>query len=154
MVKFEIDVQGLEEAAEAFEDFGKRVAQPAEPLLRRIGNDWIKRVFRRHFDDAVDGDGKPWAPRSAVGQKIRPSGRTLFDRGELLQSIRIIRADEETLEVGSTLLRAKLLQFGGFTAGKSAIPAKRIPARPFIELGPRDVDQTFQEVEDYYFGPE
>lgn len=154
MLALEIDVAGIDEAVEAFEEFGDRVTQPAAPLLRRIGQDWINRVFRQQFQGGVDGDGKPWAPRSRAGQQIRPGGRPLFDRGDLVQSIQILKADEEALEVGTSLFYAPLLAFGGFTPRGSAIQGKRIPARPFLELGPVEVDRTYDAIEEYYFGPE
>lgn len=154
MIGFEVKVEGLKEAARAFEEFQKTYERPTRPLLTRIGEQWNQQVFRRNFDRQSSGDGAPWAPRSSVGRQLRPGGRALQNRGVLLQSLRVLRADGEQLEVGTTLSYAHLLQFGGFTPRGSAIPGKRIPPRPFVELGPDAVARTYSEIEEYFLGPE
>lgn len=59
---------------------------------------------------------------------------------------------ENFVRIGSNMEYAAMQQFGGVTSSRSAIPGKRIPARPFLGISGDDEAMITRRVNDYLRG--
>lgn len=127
-----------------------------EALARHLGNkrdlmdelgELAAKQTKDRFPTGQAPDGTPWAPKSqatldAYGARKsnRVDRRPLFGPSGRLSSEIIYQADESSVEWGSALIYAGVMQggaaegaFGSMSSG-SPIPWGNIPARPFIGL--------------------
>ncbi|MEL6477624.1 MAG: phage virion morphogenesis protein [Pseudomonadota bacterium] len=112
-----------------------------EPDLLAIAGAVVESSTRDRFDTKVAPDGTPWAPWSAAYAKTRkPRHSLLVSSGGLRDSIAsFIDTAAGEVSIGSNLVYAAVQQFGGGELD-AALPASKIPARPF--LGISDEDRT------------
>lgn len=115
------------------------------PVYRDIGEYLIKATKHR-FAQGVSPDGVRWAPKSpatlaAYGARKsnRVDVRPLFGPSGSLSSQIFGKATPDRLEVGSNMIYAAMMQFGGTKAQFPHLWGN-IPARPF--LGASAEDQT------------
>jgi len=113
----------------------------------------ISRIKKR-FITKIGPDGKRWKDNSPTTQRLRRragkrANYPLVSSGELRKSIKVIRgriASGATglvtnsrfgFRIGSALPYANVQHRGGFSNWPGR--ARRIPARPFLGIGPQDV---------------
>ncbi len=132
--------------------------QDMGPVMQAIGDDIVERTKRR-FATSTAPDGSRWAPNSQVTYLLSmrdwgkgnftKSGRVngkgaarlgakrplIGESGDLERQFHVA-ADSSSVTIGSSMVYARIHQFGGKTAAKSMIPGKTIPPRPFLPVTP------------------
>lgn len=128
------------------------------PVMLAIGDDVVERTKQR-FATSSAPDGNRWAPNSQVtyllsmrdwgkgnftkGGRVNAKGAArlgakrplIGETGDLSRQFHVA-ADSSSVTIGSSMVYARIHQFGGKTASNSMIPGKRIPARPFLPITP------------------
>lgn len=147
MVRFEIAVEGANEAANAAGDLAERMRRSPRPLLADIARQWAEEVFPAVFDRGGD---PLWEPLSPVSVKLRGSAKPLQGEGILRRSFQVLGISDAEAEVGSEI--GAIHQLGGRTSPRSMIPDAEIPARPFLILDDSAIDRSAEQISDFYFG--
>lgn len=154
-MSFAIEILGADRVVARLESIDARLAAPPEPLFRSISEEWTA-WFRDNLAQQTEVGGAAFASLSPATRRQRTrqgygaSAPILQRKGYLRSSIILLEASSEQLRVGSALNKAGLLQFGGMTSPRSAMPNRPIPPRPFLGLNPDQVDETIELVELYY----
>uniref|UniRef100_A4WS38 Phage virion morphogenesis protein n=1 Tax=Cereibacter sphaeroides (strain ATCC 17025 / ATH 2.4.3) TaxID=349102 RepID=A4WS38_CERS5 len=132
---------GLEALARQLDDL--------TPVMQEIGA-FLVASTKERFQKGETPEGAKWAPKSPTTvaayarRKVRLDPRPLFGETGMLSSQIAMFAGPASVEVGSNLVYAAVMQFG---AGKGAFGADRaghpipwgtIPGRPFLGLSPAD----------------
>jgi phage virion morphogenesis protein len=107
------------------------------PLLLEIGEDLVD-ATHQSFYTATSPDGTPWKDNSDVTLARKTSTTPLTDKGDLAASIHYSVIGNESVEVGSNMVQAAMMQYGGTKAQFPHLWGD-IPARPFIGLSDEDV---------------
>lgn len=147
MLRFEITVDGVQNAAGAARDLAGRIRRGPRPLLAEIARLWTEEVFPAVLDR---GGLPPWEPRSRVTEKLHGPGRPLEGEGILRNSFRILEISETLAVVGNEF--GEIHQLGGRTSPNSMIPNREIPARPFLALSEEAISNTLERISVFYFG--
>lgn len=143
-IRIQIDAR----AAQAALDRAARELGELTPIMRAIGGvlaDATERAFAAEADPAT---GTPWvdlAPgtRRARARKGKWPGQKLQVSGQLAASI-TTEVGDGWVEIGSNKVYAGIHQIGG-RAGRRH--AATIPPRPYLGLGPTDLDDVVEIVE-------
>ncbi|QBF31503.1 phage virion morphogenesis protein [Thalassococcus sp. S3] len=137
--------------------------------MNEIGEQQLTGIEER-FQQGVDPDGNPWAPKSATtiaayearGQRV--DRRPLFGpnaSGVPLRQSFFHQYGPDYVEVGSNAIQAAVMQFGakkgafgqtkkaGATGKTSPIPWGDIPARPMVGLSERDEANILETVAEW-----
>lgn len=95
-------------------------------LMDSIGAEVVTQTQRRIHDEKTTPKGEPWAPWSDRYAKTRTSGQSLLEsEGHFVQSItHIVEGTGKEVDIGSNLVQAKMLNFGGAKIGKPGFPAR------------------------------
>jgi len=102
-----IDDQATQAIAKMAETLGK-----SRGLMDAIGQHLVSSALRR-FQTQAGPDGKPWAPLSKATLRRRgPNARALQASGRLRLSVTFL-SSARSVEVGSNLIYAALMQLGG-----------------------------------------
>lgn len=152
MARVSIEIAGAAEAQKALLAAADRFEQPPRPLFEALGAEW-ESSFRQHIrDQGVPDAFAPLAASTVARRKRAGFGPSpiLIRTGDLLQSIRTLEVTDSELAVGTQQESAALLQFGGATSSRSAMPGATIPARPFVLLTAQELEDTYAMVEAYY----
>ncbi len=123
------------------------------PLMRDIG-EYLTASTRDRFAAGEAPDGSSWAPKSAAtmsgyaARGDRIDMRPLFGPSGMLSSQLSYAVTPDSVEFGSSMVYAAMMQFGGT---KAAFPHLwgDIPARPFIGLSDRDRDEIGGIIDDW-----
>lgn len=127
--------------------FGRLAAKldDTTPIMRAIGTGLVESTHTR-FEQAVDPEGRRWranAPATLARKRgpgiLRESGM----RGGLMGSI-TLRAQYDSVEVGSNKVHARIHQLGG-KAGRNL--SVTIPARPYLGVNAADGEMMLDVVE-------
>lgn len=134
-----------DELTPALEALSKRLGNKRE-LMDELGELAVKQTKDR-FPTGQAPDGTPWAPKSqatldayGAGKSNRVDRRPLFGPSGRLSSEIFHEAGEDSVEWGSALIYAGVMQDGaaqgafGSMSNGSPIPWGDIPARPFVGL--------------------
>lgn len=128
----------------ALQQLQRRMADMT-PVMQEIG-EYLVESTKARFVAGIDPQGIPWAAKSpvtmaatAAREKKSIDPRPLFGPTGLLSSQINYEAGPDHAEVGSNLVYAAMMQFGGT---KAAFPHLwgDIPARPFFGLS--EVDEA------------
>lgn len=112
-------------------------------LLVALGAEVESQVRRRISEDKKGPDGEVWPPWSERYAATRRGGHSLLEsEGDLLESITTV-VEQDQVEVGTNLVYGAIHQFGG---AEVDMP---IPARPYLGLGPRNVDDLEAVLDDW-----
>jgi phage virion morphogenesis protein len=114
------------------------------PLMRRIAGR-LADATEQAFDNEAASDGAPWEQRAAStlaskAYRDRQPEKILQFSGHLVRSILADWSATEAI-VGTNSIYAATHQFGD--------SHRNIPARPFLGVGPRDVDVIENEAMRY-----
>lgn len=102
----------------------------------------IENQTKGRFSQRVSPDGEPWAPWSPAYAEGRKKGQTLLVATGAYRDSYAWDLTGEELRVGSNMVQAAILNFGG-TDDMAPGPAA-IPARQHLGLSPADI----REIED------
>jgi phage virion morphogenesis protein len=134
-----VSVTGLKKLNAKLDHVAKQVTD-MEPALEEIGKYLVRSFRNRIFQQKKDPTGRRWPDLSETTQEIRvrrgyASNNILVQSGELARSIDVESANRNRVEVVATAPHAPFMQKGvRRTGGRSAIPGKRIPPRPFMGI--------------------
>jgi len=104
-----VDIE--DQATKAFAEIALRLGK-SRGLMDAIGQQLVSSTLRR-FQTQTGPDGKPWSPLSNATLKKRgANAKALQASGRLRQSI-TFRSTAKTVEVGSNVIYAGLMQHGG-----------------------------------------
>lgn len=120
------------------------------PAMRTIA-DAMHANAQQYFETERGPDGKPWKPSRRAADE---GGRTLYDRGDLQQSLTASH-DARSAILGTNLPYAAIHQFGGKITAKTAkglrfmvgkgdaehlviVQSVTLPARPFLGFSAED----------------
>jgi len=130
------------------------------PVMEEIG-DMLINSTKERFKEGIAPSGSKWAPKSqttidAYRQRgDRVDFRPLFGpTGRLSSEISRVATDQ-SVEIGSNLIYAAVMQFGaakgafGSTKKGGAIPWGRIPARPFLGISEQDRANLIATVDEW-----
>lgn len=95
--------------------------------LANIGG-LIESQTRERFETRVDPDGEAWAPWSAAYGKTRKTGQSLLVATGAYRDSYAWDLTGDELRVGSNMVQAALLNFGGtddMASGPAAVPARQ-----------------------------
>lgn len=166
------DVQrALQQAARALTDM--------TPLMQELGEMLVESTKAR-FPKGVGPDGETWAPKSqatigayrrreAKGQNTHIDFRPLFGPSGMLSSQIHYEATADSVEIGSNMIYAAVMQFGaaqgafGARTGRTKptekrpksqdyffpIPWGNIPARPFLGISETDRSNMIEVIEEW-----
>jgi phage virion morphogenesis protein len=105
----QVDVQ--DEATRLYAEIAQRLGK-SKGLMDAIGQTMVSSTLRR-FQTQTGPDGKPWTPLSKSTLKKRgPDAKALQASGRLRQSISF-RSTSKTVEWGTNVIYAALMQNGG-----------------------------------------
>ena len=147
MLRFNLTVDGADDAARAAGQVAEAVRQSPRPVVAEIASQWAQEVFPSVFDRGGD---PPWEPLSPVSLKLRGRSRPLEGEGILRDSFEILGISDGAAEVGTEI--GLIHQTGGRTSPDSMIPGKEIPARPFLVLSDSAISEALGRISDFYFG--
>lgn len=146
-----ITVELKEDEITAVLDRLSRSLTDMTPVMQDIGELLVESTKQR-FGEGVAPDGTSWAPKSETTIEAykrrgdRVDFRPLFGPSGRLSSEIFSKAGADSVEWGSSLIYAAVMQFGaakgefGRNARGGSIPWGTIPARPFLGLS--DADRT------------
>lgn len=166
MVRAAITVTGATSAARSLRKISGRLDRPIGPLLEFIGQDWTS-----SFQEAIRNGALTLPEPSPVTLKIRKHyghtglPRLVRSRPDLLQSIRPLRFGSDSVEVGTDLSYAGVLQAGGTVSGTrhrdergrfagsgtAESYERTVKPHPFIVLTEEMVDDVETAMIDYFF---
>ena len=150
----------------------ERKASNLRPFFVNVGEEMLDFTKHEVFPSQRDPEtGSPWAPlkASTLAGKKRNTGLILRDRGHLQDTIRY-NASGSGVRWGSDRIYAAIHHFGGKTKAhvirakrKKALawpgarhptrsvkhPGSKIPARPFLGVGPRGRVRILEIAEDF-----
>lgn len=126
-----------------------RLAGDLRPTLDAIGF-LVAGQTRRRFDEGLAPSGRRW---KQSGRAEAQGGQTLLDTGRLRDSIAHRLRGAKAVDIGTNVRYAAIHQFGGEITPKTAkvlrfrVPGGgwvskgrvRIPARPYLGLNRRDI---------------
>lgn len=148
-----IEITGAEELRTRIVQIDERLRGSLRPVLEPIGATMLAAAR-----EAIDIGGRfGWPPLSEATIALRarrggPGGATpLRATGELRNSIRQLELTDDRVEVGTTLERAGIQEYGGTTAATSMIPGRRVPARPFMPVPPATIDLAIGSLLEHLF---
>jgi len=130
------------------------------PVMEEIG-DLLVNSTKERFKESVAPDGTKWAQKSQTtiaayrrrGDRI--DFRPLFGPTGRLSSEISRTATDHSVEIGSNLIYAAVMQFGaakgafGTTRKGGAIPWGRIPERPFLGISEQDRTNIVATVDEW-----
>lgn len=152
-----LTLEGAGEVREKLLAVGAQFEGSLQPLFESLGASW-EGSFKAHVRDEVNVGGAPFVELAASTRRRRRALRfpeanpILRRRGDLVDSIKAIEISDTELVVGSEHPGAALLNFGGVTSPRSAIPNAVVPSRTFIGLSAQEVDDLFVTLEKFLFG--
>jgi phage gpG-like protein len=156
-VKIALQIQGATEAAHLVSGLAQRLTQPATPLLSDAAALMLS-SFQSHLRDQQGPDGA-WPALHPVTRAIRRyygHGETprLIRGGDLLQSLTTLGQTDTSVEVGTRLGYAAILQTGGQVANghTGSHGTRTVQAFPFVYLTGPEIDAILGTVTAYYFG--
>lgn len=160
MAGYSIRVTGDQAALQAFGEMGRR-AQAPRPVWDAIGRALAVSTQHR-FETLTGPDGTPWPPSIRA---LLTGGRTMTDTAQLRNSITWEPSDQG-VAVGTNLIKAAILQFGGtiqarmaqfltFMVGGHFVHKREvtIPARPFLGIDHADEAEIAFQWEEYLGAP-
>ncbi len=107
------------------------------PALAEIG-DVLTESSKQRFETLTAPDGGHWAPNSPVTVDRKGHSRPLSgETGALMQTIHSDVVDNFTVEIGSPMQYAAMMQFGGTTDEFPHLWGD-IPGRPFLGISDQD----------------
>lgn len=130
---------GLNRAAAALDDM--------TALMQDIGEILVASTKAR-FPLGEAPDGSKWAANSPVTLARKTGSRPLFGATGLLSSQIFHEAGSSQVEVGSNLVQAAMMQFGGTKAQFPHLWGD-IPARPFLGISAEDEENILGAIGDY-----
>jgi phage virion morphogenesis protein len=141
MIEVNIDDSQIRRALQQLQ----HAASDISPALREIREVTVESTKRR-FETGTGPDGEHWPLNSVLSTLLldpeyggKRGDKPLIDFGTLMDEIHGQLIGNNTLEVGSTMEYAAMMQFGGTKAEFPHLWGD-IPARPF--LGISDDDET------------
>lgn len=141
----EISFHGLELVESHLQELQRRT-QNLRPLLLEIGED-ITESTKQRFVTTTDPDGNQWVKNSQVTLDRKSGSRPLTNEGHLAASIHY-SVGNNSVEIGSNLDQAAMMQFGGTKAEFSHLWGD-IPARPYLGLSVDDEQTVLDLIKDY-----
>jgi phage virion morphogenesis protein len=144
---FEVNSKNVEASLQRLQ----HAASNMTPALVAIGEDMVKSTKRR-FGEQRGPDGQLWHPisdewvyeKEAMGASIL----ILTQWGTLGDTINYQVPNATTLEVGSPMQYAAMMQFGG-TKEEFPYLWGDIPARPFLGVSNEDEQEIVETITDY-----
>jgi len=117
--------------------------------LTEVG-DYLTEQHHQRFVDEKSPGGEAWAPLSelTLSRKTVNADKILTEHGGLSDTLHY-NVDSESLEFGSNLAYAAMMQFGGTTSSQSMFPNQAIPARPFLGINAEEKDEVVRIIEDH-----
>ena len=131
----DISIIGLDAVLSGFDGMLQRSGN-LRPLLLEIGEDLTESTKQR-FVSTTAPDGTPWAKNSEVTLANKSGSRPLTDEGHLAALIHHSMIGSESVEVGSNMDQAAMMQFGGTKAQFPHLWGD-IPARPYVGFSAAD----------------
>jgi len=119
------------------------------PLMEQLG-EYLTKSTKDRFADGKGPDGAAWAANSPVTLARKSSVKPLVQSGTMREGI-FHDAGRDFVEVGSGVVQAAMMQFGGTRAAFPHLWGD-IPARPFIGLSPEDETNMLDIIEEYLTG--
>ncbi|QOW46055.1 MULTISPECIES: phage virion morphogenesis protein [Acinetobacter] len=152
-----IQMHGQDKLIEFMRRVEQQVADPSD-LWRDIGDILVHNTEER-FYTGIGTDDKPWQKSWRAQEK---GGQTLRKDGHLIKSI-IARVQRNKINVGTNLIYAPLMHFGGVVKPKKGeylkfktplggwvqLKSVTIPARPFLGISVDDSQEILFEIEEY-----
>jgi len=83
-----------------------------------------------------------------LSRKTVNADKILTEHGGLADTLHYNVAND-SLEFGSNLEYAAMMQFGGTTSSQSMFPNQTIPARPFLGINAEEKDEVVRIIEDH-----
>lgn len=150
----DISIVGLDAVISGFDGMLQRSGN-LRPLLLEIGVDLTESTKQR-FVTTLDPDGNKWllnTPATLLAEdkfgNLRKEGDTpLTNHGDLAASIHYFMIGNDTVEVGSNMVQAAMMQFGSTKAEFPKLWGD-IPARPYIGFSDDDRQHILELVGDY-----
>jgi len=115
-------------------------------VMNDIG-DYLTRATKDRFADGNGPDGAAWAANSPVTLARKSSVKPLVQSGTMQEGI-FHDAGRDFVEVGSGVVQAGMMQFGGTRAAFPHLWGD-IPARPFLGVSPEYETNMLALIEDY-----
>lgn len=106
---------------------------------------------KARFAAGTDPDGTAWAQNSAVTLARKSDPRPLFGTSGSLNSQIFSAAGADYVQVGSAMVYAAMMQFGG-TKDRWPHLWGDIPARPYLGLSDEDKENILAETQDWLSG--
>ena len=142
----QISIHGLELTISQLQALDRRI-ENLSPLLKEIGEDMVESTKQR-FVSTTDPDGNQWKKNSQVTLDRKSGSRPLTNEGHLAASIDYQLLGGKSVEIGSPLDQAAMMQFGGKKAEFGQLWGD-IPARPYLGLSAADERLVLDLVKDY-----
>ncbi len=117
------------------------------PAMKLIG-EYLVTSTKKRFETATGPEGSKWAPNSPVTLARKSNSSPLIGNEGILKDQFGIDYGPDFAEIGSTLIYAAMMQFGG-TKARFPHLWGNIPARPFLGLSPEDETNILALVVDY-----
>ncbi len=124
------------------------------PVMQDFG-EYLITSTKARFPTGKAPDGSTWAAKALSTLLKSSDTRPLFGPTGVLSSQIIAVSGPDSVEVGSNLIYAAVMQFGaakgafGTTGNGSAIPWGNIPARPFLGISDADEVALLEILQEY-----
>lgn len=141
-----MELHGLDDALKTLRDTEAGFKASRRPQLSKI-SEWIAEDIRKR----IQGGVRPALSETTLRIRKEGGSTPLIASGDLLNSIKAF-AGESQASAGTDLFYGRFQQFGITTGEKSAVPGKKVPARPFVLLGESVVDRAMDLLADTVFG--
>ncbi|MGR6871237.1 phage virion morphogenesis protein [Pseudomonas sp. HK3] len=134
MAGVDLNVTGIEALANRMQMYVNH--SRFDSLLESIGAEVESQTHRRINDEKESPNGKPWADWSSGYAENRHGGHSLLmNEGELDDSVQYLVTDNE-VEVGTNLIYAGLMHYGG-----EKIDKPQHKARAFVGLSDENISE-------------
>ena len=132
-----ISIHGMDAVIQGLQGIEQRAGN-LRPALLGIG-EIVQEGTKQRFETATDPDGNKWllnTPATLLAEdefgNLRKEGdKPLTNHGTLAESIHYQMSSDKAVEVGSNMVQAAMMQFGGTKAEFPHLWGD-IPARPYL----------------------
>jgi phage virion morphogenesis protein len=142
----DISIIGMEAVITNLQGIEQRAGN-LRPALLGIG-EILTEGTKQRFASATAPDGEPWAKNSKVTLANKNGALPLTDEGHLADSIEPQLLGDNAVEVGSNMVQAAMMQFGGTKAEFPHLWGD-IPARPYLGISEAEKAEIMELLGNY-----
>jgi|GEM_PF-4318130 len=154
-MRIALKLDGAREAQDLLQRTGKKLSQPARPLLEVLAAE-LQTYLQTHIREE-SGPAGPWpalmpqtrAIRNHYGHGDSPK---LIRAGDLLHSITTLALTDHGVDVGTHMSYARVVNDGGTVTDPKTGQTRTVQAFPFVYATAQEIDDLRTLVQEYYFG--